>query len=98
VTHFKIQLIKILYAMITPDDITFLTYSSPVHIQIEVKGALDKKLSDYLGGLKIEWRTDRNKTKISRLEGEITDQASLMGVLNALYNMRFPLINVMVKH
>jgi hypothetical protein len=84
--------------MITPDDITFLTYSSPVHIQIEVKGALDKKLSEYLGGLKIEWRTDRNKTKISRLEGEITDQASLMGVLNALYDMRFPLINVMVKH
>ena len=80
------------------DDINFLTYSSPVHIQIEVKGALDKKLSEYLGGLKIEWRTDRNKTKISRLEGEITDQASLMGVLNALYDMRFPLINVMVKH
>jgi len=24
------------------DDINFLTYSSPVHIQIEVKGALDK--------------------------------------------------------
>jgi hypothetical protein len=81
-----------------PDDINSLTYSSPTHIQIEVKGALDKKLSDYLGGLKIEWRIDRNKTKISRLEGEITDQASLMGVLNALYNMRFPLINVMVKH
>jgi len=80
-----------------PDDINSLTYSSPTHIQIEVKGPLDKKLSDYLGGLKIEWRTDRNKTKISRLEGEITDQASLMGILNALYDMRFPIINVIVK-
>ena len=79
------------------DDINFLTYSSPVRIQIEVKGALEKKLSDYLGGLKIEWRTDRNKTKISRLEGKITDQASLIGVLNALYDMRFPIINVVVK-
>ena len=80
-----------------PDDINFLTYSSPAHIHIEVKGALDKKLSDYLGGLKIEWRTDRNKTKISHLEGEITDQTSLMGVLNTLYDMRFPIINVIVK-
>jgi hypothetical protein len=80
-----------------PDDISFLKYSSPAHIQIEVKGELDKRLSDYLGGLEIAWRTDRNKIKISRLEGEITDQTSLMGVLNALYDMRFPIINVIVK-
>ena len=80
-----------------PDDISFLTYSSPAYIQIEVKGELDKKLSDYLGGLKIDWRADRNKTRISHLEGEIPDQASLIGVLNALYNMRFPIISVELK-
>jgi len=79
------------------EDISFLKYYSPAHIQIEVKGTLDKKLSDYLGGLKIDWRSDKNKINISCLEGQIADQASLFGVLNTLYNMRFPLIKVIVN-
>jgi len=83
--------------MNTDKNFSTLNYYSPAHIQIEVKGILDKKLTDYLGGLNISWLTDRNKLKISRLEGEIPDQTSLMGILNSLYIMRFPIINVMVK-
>jgi len=79
------------------EDLSSLKFYSPAHTQIEVKGMLDKNLSEYLGGLKIDWRTDKNKIKISRLEGEIADQASLIGVLNALYNMRFPIISVELR-
>ncbi len=78
------------------DDIRFLKYSSPAYIQIEVKGELDKKLSEYLGGLEIKWKTYKNEIRISQLEGEISDQSSLLGVLNSLYNMRFPLIKLRV--
>ncbi len=79
------------------EDLRSLKYYSPAHTQIEVKGMLDKNLSEYLGGLKINWRTDKNKIKISHLEGEISDQTSLIGVLNTLYNMRFPIISVKLR-
>ena len=62
---------------------------------IGVKGKLDKSLSDILGGLSISHRIDNNN-KMSYLEGEIIDQAELIGILNTLYNMRFPIISVKV--
>ena len=83
--------------MNVPDSLRDINFSSPVNARIEVKGKLDKNLSEYLCGLKITNLLIEKKTRISRLEGEITDQAALMGVLNTLYNMRFPIINVMVK-
>jgi hypothetical protein len=35
---------------------------------------------------------------ITRLEGEIADQAALLGILNALYDRRLPLIKVIVNN
>ena len=60
---------------------------------IGVKGKLEKNLSEIFGGLSISYKTDKDNT-ISYLEGEIIDQAELIGILNTLFNMRFPIINV----
>jgi len=69
---------------------------SPVEYNISVIGFLDENMSDRLGGLAIlntnpDQYTD---TPIVTLTGKLTDQAALFGVLNALYNMRMPLISV----
>jgi hypothetical protein len=59
----------------------YLTLDSPAVYVIRVSGILDEKWSDYLGGITI-------------LEGELIDQAALLGVLNALYDYHYPLISV----
>ncbi len=64
--------------------------------RIKVVGELDKSLSNNLGGLSINYKIENNKT-ISHLEGEIIDQAELIGILNTLYNMRFKIISVNIK-
>ncbi len=71
-------------------DIDFATSNN---FKIDVLGKLDKSLSDNLGGLFISHKTENDIT-ISFLEGKIIDQAELIGILNTLYNMRFPIINV----
>jgi len=64
------------------------------NFRIEVFGKLDKQLSeDIFGGLCISYKSIKNNT-ISRLEGKIIDQAGLIGILNTLFNMRYPIINV----
>ncbi len=58
--------------------------------EIYVKGHLDDKWSDWLGGLDVE-RLD-NGTMI--LSGAIVDQAALMGILNQLHRLNLTLVSV----
>ena len=60
---------------------------------IGVKGKLEKDLSEIFGGLSIKHKKE-NDGIVSYLEGEIIDQAELIGILNTLFNMRFPIIKV----
>jgi hypothetical protein len=74
----------------------YLTLDSPAVYVIRVAGILDEKWSDYLGGLAITTADPgQGKVKpITILEGELIDQAALLGVLNALYDYHYPLISV----
>jgi hypothetical protein len=67
--------------------------SSSGNFVITVKGKVDKGLYEIFGGLSISYHTIDNNI-ISHLEGEVLDQAELIGILNTLYNMRFPIVNV----
>lgn len=69
-----------------------LDFYSPAVFYIEVKGKVDKSLSESLGAMKISHHMRGDKTIVSRLEGEILDQAALFGIMNTLYEMRFPVI------
>ena len=62
-----------------------------VFCRIRIEGALDPSWSDRLGGLAItsSGRFDTKTTTV--LEGDLRDQAALLGVLNALYEMHLPL-------
>jgi hypothetical protein len=69
---------------------------SPAEYKISVVGSLDENMSDRLGGLAI-LNTNPDQcadAPIVTLTGKLTDQAALFGVLNALYNMRMPLLTV----
>ena len=70
-----------------------INIASPVNVSIEVKGSLDNTLSDLLGGLSI-----RSTPSFSYVEGKVADQAALVGILNTLFNMRFPIIKVMTNN
>jgi hypothetical protein len=72
-----------------------IDFTNSNNFRIDVSGKLDKNLSDFLGGLSIFHKIKGNKT-ISYLEGEIIDQSELVGIINALHNMRFNILSVKI--
>ena len=63
--------------------------------RICVRGYLDATWSNRLGGLEItNQEVSEGAFYITQLEGMLTDQAQLFGVLAALYDNRMPLISV----
>ena len=58
--------------------------------EIHVKGHLDAKWSDWLGGLEVK-RLDNGEMILS---GAIVDQAALMGILNQLNRLNLALLAV----
>ena len=57
-------------------------------------GTLDKKWSDYCGGMTIEHDIALHKYPMSTLTGQLKDQSALIGVLNSLYDMGCPILLV----
>ena len=72
-----------------------LSMNSPATYRIVVRGALDPSWSDRLGGMSIsKRRSDQTDNEVeSILEGRLADQAALASVLNALYELHFPVVS-----
>ena len=66
---------------------------SPATYRIRVQGHLDDSWSDRLGGMVISRAYTKENKPITILVGHLLDQAALSGVLNALYNLRMPLLS-----
>ena len=60
---------------------------------ITVNGRVDADWAAYLGGLAIVLDDDAEKATTT-LSGKVVDQAALMGVLNNLYGLGFPILSV----
>jgi hypothetical protein len=71
-----------------------IPFDQPATYQISVQGWIDPALSDLLEGMTICQDTVEENSKITTLEGELSDQAALAGVFNTLYQMRLPVIGV----
>lgn len=78
---------------IHPDNLNSI---SPANYRITVVGSLDESWSARLGGLEIinAEPVQSSERPFVMLTGKMKDQAALFGVLNALYNMRLPLVSV----
>ena len=61
--------------------------------RIRVQGYLSPAWSDRLGGLKIS-AVSQGGCSITTLSGPVIDQAALLGVLNALYDLQLKLLSV----
>ncbi len=71
-----------------------LLYDLPSRYRIRVGGCLSASWADRLGGMTITVRHAPSQQPVTTLTGEVIDQAALMGVLDALYDMGFPLLKV----
>jgi len=78
------------------DAIKDFNFSSKVNVVIEVKGFVGDELAEMFSGVKVKHK-NIDGVVMSLIEGEVTDQAALIGVLNTLYNKRCSIIKVVKK-
>ena len=62
------------------------------NFEIRVQGIVEAQWSDYLGGAVIE-REESPSVTVSILRGRFQDQAALIGILNTLYDLGFPVLS-----
>ena len=72
-----------------------ILYDRPGTYHICVQGAIDPSWSDRLEGMKIHISVVEGEARVTTLEGELSDQAALAGVLNSLYELHLPVLMVM---
>jgi len=72
----------------------FKNFIVPAIYSIHVEGLLDESWSERLAGMNVKTIKGNNQPCVTILSGRLTDQAELLGVLNALYNLRLTLISV----
>ena len=66
----------------------------PATYRIWVGGCLAPGWSERLAGMSLRIRRRRDGAIITRLEGELLDQAALAGVINTLFELQLPLLAV----
>ena len=71
-----------------------LKLTTPATYRIRVQGHVERNWSDRLGGLTVTRETSAEKLDITTLQGHLQDQAALSGLLNTLYDLHLPLLNV----
>lgn len=62
--------------------------------RIVVQGVIEKRLIDRLAGMELTATAGPESQHVSALVGRMQDQAQLIGVVNALYELRLPLLKV----
>ena len=66
----------------------------PAVYRIRIQGILDKNWSDYCGGMTIEHERDQKRYAMTILMGRVADQSALIGVLNSLHDIGYPILSV----
>ena len=69
-------------------------FDRPASYRIIVQGRIDPEISDRLEGMTIQQGRSVKDAPITTLEGELSDQAALAGVLNTIYNLHMLVLSV----
>ena len=74
-------------------------FSSPGYYRIEVEGVLPPAWLNRLGAMQISPPSNQSIAKetnnmITIMQGKVSDQADLSGILNSLYELHLPLLSV----
>jgi hypothetical protein len=70
------------------------TMRGPLIYEIHVRGHLEEKWTDQLGGIQITATQGANGQQETILVGRFVDQGALTGVLNTLYELHLPVVSV----
>ena len=71
-----------------------IPFDRPATYQISVQGRIDPTMSDRLEGMAISLVNVDADSPTTSLEGELSDQTALAGVLNTIYELHLPVIFV----
>jgi hypothetical protein len=66
----------------------------PATYQIVVQGYLNESRSDWFDGMAIEPQVNAEGMSVTRLTGEVVDQAALHGLLRKLYDLGLSLLSI----
>ena len=72
-----------------------IPFDRPATYQISVQGRIDPDWSDRLAGMALRLTTQDGHPPVTTLDGELSDQAALLGVLNSLYELHLPVLSVL---
>jgi hypothetical protein len=71
-----------------------IRFDRPATYQISVQGRIDPNWAGNLAGLTIRQPIEGTFPPVTTLEGKLSDQAALAGVLNTLYELHLPVLSV----
>jgi hypothetical protein len=71
-----------------------ISFDGPATYRIIVKGRIDQRWCEDLGGMDIHIESHENEPAITILAGQVRDQAELMGIMNSLYELHMPVLSV----
>jgi len=71
-----------------------LSFVSKAKYKLCIQGYIDPSWSERLGGLLITTSFSDDGKPMTTLEGILSDQSELIGILNSIYEMHLPLISV----
>jgi hypothetical protein len=71
-----------------------ISFDRPATYQIMVQGRVDPNWSDLMSGMAICLTISETNPPVTTLQGELSDQTALHGVLNSLYELHLPILSV----
>lgn len=74
-----------------------LARDTPAIYQICVQGTLSAAWMACFGNLTVRPSDDAARGPVTILTGEVADQAALLGVLNSIYDLGYPLLSCSVS-
>jgi hypothetical protein len=69
-------------------------FSAPEHYRIEVQGCLRTDWSDRFGSMQLSFQKPEGNPAITILQGKVSGQAELAGILYTLYELHLSLLSV----
>jgi len=72
----------------------YAEFAGPGYYRIAVQGRIDATLCRRLGAMRVVGPAPVDGQPVAILEGSVSDQAELSGILNALYEFHYPLLSV----
>jgi hypothetical protein len=80
--------------MVKPPTRKPIPFDSPATYKLIVQGRIDPGWSDRLEGMMICQATMVGGSPVTIIEGELSDQAALVGVLNTIYELHLAVLLV----